>query len=220
MTEPPRPSGEGDPGVTPPHPTSPPPGPGSYSTPGEAAPPGYPPAPPYGTPGTPPPGAGYPPPPGQGYPPPGAGYPPPGHGYPPPGAGYPPPPGAGYPPPGGYYAGGGVPVGYANNDEKTWALLAHFGGIVVSFIAPLIAMLAKGNESPTVRAHAVEALNFQITWAVATVIASVLAVCSFGFLFFLPLLTLGVVIVFSVIAGIRANEGVLYRYPVTVRLVK
>jgi uncharacterized protein len=130
------------------------------------------------------------------------------------------PPG-GYPPQGGqYYAAGPAPAGYADNDEKTWALIAHFGGIVLGFIAPLIAMLAKGNESPTVRAHAVEALNFQITWAIATFIAAILAVCSFGILFFLPLITWAVIIIFSIIGGMRANEGALYHYPMSIRMVK
>jgi uncharacterized Tic20 family protein len=114
----------------------------------------------------------------------------------------------------------GPPPGYANSDEKTWALLAHFGGIILGFIAPLIAMLAKGNESATVKAHATEALNFQITWGVATIIASILAVCTFGILFFLPLLTWLVIIIFSILGGMAANEGRLYHYPMTVRLVK
>jgi uncharacterized protein len=193
---------------------------------------------------TPPPTYGSPQPPTYGSPPPSSGAggyaPPPSSGAggygPPPGSGpegYGPPPGSGAggyggPPPqygaapgyGAYGAPGGSPVGYANNDEKTWALIAHFGGILVGFIAPLVALLAKGNESPTVRAHAVEALNFQITWGIATVIASIVAVCTFGVLFFLPMVTWIVVIVFSIIAGMKANEGVLYHYPMTWRLVK
>ncbi len=43
------------------------------------------------------------------------------------------------------------PPGYANSDEKTWALVAHFGGAAgnlfcgfLGFVAPLIALLAKG----------------------------------------------------------------------------
>ena len=192
------------------------------------------PPPTYGSPqpptyGSPPPtsgAGGYAPPPGSGAggygPPPGSGAggygPPPGSGA----GGYGPPPGSGaggYGAPG-YGAYGGAPTGYATNDEKTWALIAHFGGIVVGFIAPLVALLAKGNESPTVRAHSVEALNFQITWGILTIVASVVAVCSFGILFFLPIITWLVVIIFSIIAGMKANEGTLYRYPMTWRLVK
>ena len=47
------------------------------------------------------------------------------------------------------------PPGYANSEEKTWALVAHFGGAagmfvlgaVFGWVAPLIALLAKGNQS-------------------------------------------------------------------------
>lgn len=117
-------------------------------------------------------------------------------------------------------SGNVAPVGYANNDDKTWALVAHFGAIIVGFIAPLIAFLVKGNESPTVRAHSVEALNFQITWGVATLIGVILMVCSFGLLFFVPLITWVIAIVFAIIGGVRANEGTLYKYPMAVRLIK
>jgi hypothetical protein len=118
----------------------------------------------------------------------------------------------------------GQPAGYANSDDKTWALIAHFGGIVVGFIAGLVALLVKGNESPTVRAHAVEALNFQITWSVAGFIGWILAVCTsfftFGFLFILPIAAWVVLVVFSILAGVKANEGQLYQYPLSVRLIK
>jgi uncharacterized Tic20 family protein len=222
MTEPPRPPGDGNPydPTAPLNPYS-----GNDPTPGSTPPP----PPPY----SPPPGSGaggYAPPPSSGA----GGYAPPpssgagGYGPPPSSGagGYGPPPSSGA---GGYGAPGygaygapqaGAPVGYANNDEKTWALIAHFGGIVVGFIAPLVALLAKGNESPTVRAHSVEALNFQITWGIATIVASVLAACTFGILFFLPIITWIVVIVFSIIAGMKANEGQLYHYPATFRMVK
>jgi len=162
----------------------------------------------------PPPTYGSPQPPTYGSPPPTSGAggygPPPGSGA----GGYGPPPGSGA---GGY---GGAPAGFATNDEKTWALIAHFGGIVVGFIAPLVTLLAKGNESPTVRAHSVEALNFQITWGILTIVASIVAVCTLGILFFLPMITWVVVIVFSIIAGMKANEGTLYHYPMTWRMVK
>src|SRR5574342_1234822 len=86
------------------------------------------------------------------------------------------------PPPSSPTVGGspmGAPIaGFANNDEKTWALVAHFGGAAGAFlgagglgwVAPLIALLAKGNESPTVRAHAVAALNFQILCTIVAII--------------------------------------------------
>jgi uncharacterized Tic20 family protein len=217
MTEPPRPPGDGNPS----DPTRPlNPYPGNDPTSGSAPPPSYgsPQPPTYGSPPPTSGAGGYAPPPSSGA----GGYgPPPSSGA----GGYGPPPTSGAggygPPPGGAYgAYGGAPSGYATSDEKTWALIAHFGGILIGFIAPLISLLVKGNESPTVRAHSVEALNFQITWGIATIIASVLGVCTLGILFFLPLVTWVVIIVFSIIAGMKANEGQLYRYPMTWRIVK
>ncbi|MFD0584656.1 DUF4870 domain-containing protein [Dactylosporangium darangshiense] len=206
MSEPPRPPGEygmpSDPNSVPP----------SYSAPGEA------------------PGSGYPPPSSGGgaYAPPptsGAGYQQPGYqqpgyqqpGYQQPGNAY-----GAYQQPGAYGAPGSVgpaPVGYANNDEKTWAQIAHFGGLV-GFIGPLVALLAKGNESPTVKAHATEALNFHITWGIAVLVSVIIAICSFGILFFLPILVLIVPWVFSIIGGMKATNGELYHYPMSIRMIK
>ncbi|MDR7322002.1 MULTISPECIES: DUF4870 domain-containing protein [Catenuloplanes] len=185
-------------------------------------------------------GAGAYPPPTSGaggYPPPtsGAGaYPPPGgygsqpgsgYGAPPPGGGYGPPPGGGYGAPPGQgpqFGTPGYPGGKANyaNDDKTWVILSHIGGVLFGFLAPLIVLLVKGNESPIVRAHAVEALNFQITWGLAALASVVLTVCSFGFLFFLPGIVWVVVLVFGIMATIKVNDGEWYTYPMTWRVVK
>lgn len=212
MTEPPRPPG-GDYPDDPNRPTNPYRGDDPTSEPGP--PPAY---------GSPPPtsgAGGYAPPPTSGA----GGYTPPptsgAAGYTPPptsgAGGYGPPPGYGGPQPGYGYAA--APQGYASTEDKTWALVAHFGGIVVGFIAPLVVLLARGNQSPTVRAHAVEALNFQITWGIASIIAGILTVCTAGILFFLPILTWIVVIVFSILGGLKANEGEVYHYPATWRMV-
>lgn len=115
--------------------------------------------------------------------------------------------------------------GYANSEEKTWALVAHFGGILFWFLAPLVALLAKGNDSPTVRAHAVEALNFQITWGGIAILGWILGFCGsfivIGAIFFIvPFIAWIMIVVFGIIAGLKANEGQLYKYPMTLRLVK
>jgi hypothetical protein len=112
-------------------------------------------------------------------------------------------------------------------DEKTWILVSHLGGAGAAFLGggtmgwvpPLVAMLAKGTESPTIRANAVEAVNFQLTWTIATVIAYILAVCSFGLLFFLPILTTAVAVILGIVGGVKAGESGYYRYPATARLV-
>lgn len=131
------------------------------------------------------------------------------------------PPPAGPPP-----ASGGPPAGYANNDEKTWALVAHFGGAAGMFvlggvggwIAPLIALMSRGNQSATVRQHAVNALNFQLTWSIVGVIGY-LTICIVIGAVIIPVAAL-VGIIFGIIGGVRANDGVVYAYPVSVKMIK
>jgi len=148
----------------------------------------------------------------------------PGYAPPPPGGGYP-PPGGGYPPPGGPPYGGPPPPGYAHNDDKTWALVAHFGGALgtlisfgpLGFVGPLIAYLAKGQQSPTVRAHALAALNFQLLWSI---ISFVLLFVSWCLLFIPSLVVFAFQLIIGIIAGVKANEGVLYKYPMSASFIK
>jgi uncharacterized protein len=108
-------------------------------------------------------------------------------------------------------------------DERTWGMIAHLSALVASvvgfpFLGPLIVWLTKGKESAWVEQHAKEALNFQITATVAIWISAFLMFCLVGFLL-LPLIGLGALIL-TIMAGIKANNGEMYRYPATVRLVK
>jgi uncharacterized Tic20 family protein len=101
-------------------------------------------------------------------------------------------------------------------------LIAHFGGAagavigagMLGWVAPLVAMLAEGQKSPTVRAHAVEALNFQLTWSVICLVGGTIT-CGIGliFLWLVPL-------IFGIIAGVKVSGGEPYRYPASVRLIK
>jgi uncharacterized Tic20 family protein len=238
MSEPPRPPGDDNAG-SPSDPTRPFPygnDPAQGSTPPPASPP---PPPPYSPPPTS--GAGYTPPPSSG-----AGFPQPptsGAGGYPPGGGTPPPygdPAQGYGAPGygapgygapGYGAPGygtpgyGAAPGYSTSDDRTWALLAHFGGALGAFVSggplawvgPLIAYLAKGEQSPAVRAHALAALNFQLLWSIIAFVTYFVSWC----LFFIPsIIIFGIQIAFGVIAGIKAANGEPYKYPMTVNFIK
>ncbi len=140
--------------------------------------------------------------------------------------GTPPSPGSyGTPATGGYGAPSGgyqpSPTGSGQlspNDERMWAMLSHLGAIVLGFIAPLVVMLVQGEKSPFVRRQAVESLNFQITLFIAHIVSFVLWFVLIGMLTTVALIIGG--LVFMVIAGIAANKGQDYRYPVNLRLVK
>jgi len=104
------------------------------------------------------------------------------------------------------------------SDDKTMALLAHLLAIFTSFIAPLIIYLVKKDSSPFVERHAREALNFQITMAIAFLVCGLLILVIVG-IFLLPIV--GILnLVFCILATIAAAKGNEYRYPFALRLVK
>jgi uncharacterized Tic20 family protein len=214
MTEPPRPPGDGNPN----DPTAPfNPYPANDPAPGSTPPP----PPPYGAPQ--PPSYGAPQPPSYGAPQPptsGAG-------------GYAPPPGSGAPygqPQYGQPQYGqsqyGQPGPGASGDDKTWIAVAHFGGAAGMFlgggtlgwVAPLVAMLSRGPQSPAVRAEAVKALNFQLLWSIIAVVCWFLACIVIG-AFLAPIAAL-IGIIFGVIAGIKSSNGEVYNYPMSYNFIK
>jgi uncharacterized Tic20 family protein len=115
-------------------------------------------------------------------------------------------------------------TGSPTAEEKQWALFAHLSaliGFIIPFgsiIGPLIIWQIKKNEMPFVDDQGKEALNFQITMAIAVLACIVLMVVLIGFLliWIVGLLDL----VFIIIAALAANNGQAYRYPFTLRLVK
>lgn len=108
----------------------------------------------------------------------------------------------------------------SDSDARLWSTLIHVGGIVLGFISPLIGYLVLKDRSPLVRDNSRNALNFQITVAIALVVAYILTIVSLGILFFLPLAVAIVNIVFSILGAVAANRGEVYKYPLTIAFVK
>ncbi|MGN0065674.1 MAG: DUF4870 domain-containing protein [Nocardioides sp.] len=104
------------------------------------------------------------------------------------------------------------------SDENTWSALGHFGGIILGFVAPLIVMLVKGPESPRVRSQAVEALNFQISMMIYMFVSAILTIVLVGII---GIIVFGLMLLIcSILAGVKALNGEDYRYPLTIRMVK
>ncbi len=85
-------------------------------------------------------------------------------------------------------------------------------------LAPLFVWLIKRRESSDVDAHGKESLNFQISMLIYSIISGILCLILIGFALLAILHVLNVVLV--IIASIKASEGQLYRYPLTLRLIK
>jgi len=172
-------------------------------------------------------GYGAPPPQNAGY-----GAPPPqnaGYGAPPPqNAGYAPPQSAFTPPPGGPgyapYPGGAMAGPYALPPEaRTFGMLCHIGalaGYVVPFgnvLGPLLFWMMKKDAHPFVDEQGKESLNFQITVTIAYVVFGGLSFFLIGIPFLI--LTGVAALILEIMAGMKANAGISYRYPFTLRLL-
>jgi uncharacterized protein len=108
------------------------------------------------------------------------------------------------------------------DEDRNWAVGAHLSAFLAAYVAlgflgPLVVMLIRGDRSPYVRAHAVEALNFNLTVLIYVLICVVLALLLIGFLL---LAGLAVLYLVAVIRGaMAASQGRAYRYPLTIRFV-
>src|SRR5271154_6446814 len=80
------------------------------------------------------------------------------------------------------------PPGSPSSDEKQWALFAHLSALVGyiipfgSVIGPLVIWQIKKNEMPFVDDQGKEALNFQITVAIAAIVCFILIFVLIGIL--------------------------------------
>ncbi|MEO8001629.1 MAG: DUF4870 domain-containing protein [Arenimonas sp.] len=111
-----------------------------------------------------------------------------------------------------------------SQEERTMGMVAHLislVGFVIplgNIIGPLVIWLMKKDTMPFVEDQAKEALNFNITVAIAGVIGAILTMVLIGLL---VLAVVGIAwIVLTIIAAMKANAGEKYRYPFTLRLIK
>jgi len=108
--------------------------------------------------------------------------------------------------------------------SRTWEVLCHalgFAGFVFPFgniLGPLIVWLMKKSESPSVDAHGKEALNFQISMTIWVLLCAITWLILIGIVLTPIAVATGVVL--TVIGTVKASNGELYRYPLTIRFIK
>ena len=108
--------------------------------------------------------------------------------------------------------------------EKQWALICHLSGLagyIIPFgniIAPIIIWSIKKEEMPMVDKHGKEVINFQISFTIWIILASVLAFALIGIPILVALIIAQVVLI--IIGAIKADNGELYHYPLTIRFLK
>ncbi len=136
-----------------------------------------------------------------------------------PGTGATPPPGGAPPPFSASAAGGSIEP---NQDARMWGMLAHLLSLVAGPLAALIIWQMKKDEFAFVDDQGKEALNFQICMLVIFLGLAVVSQVPVVFCLTVPLMLLLCIpwAVFTIIGGVKANQGERYRYPLTLRFVK
>ena len=111
-----------------------------------------------------------------------------------------------------------VEVIVPSSDEKNVATITHLAGTVFSFIPSLIVWLLKKDDSAYIANQSKEALNFQITVAVAMFVSTYILSWILVGLALIPIIIV-VNIVFCIIAAVATSKGESYRYPLCLRLI-
>lgn len=118
----------------------------------------------------------------------------------------------------------------ANPDKKNWGMdvksfcslmhISQFAGLIfpfAGFILPIVMWQVGKENSETIDKHGRMITNWLISFCIYTLVASILCVIFIG----IPLvIALGIIyIIFAIKGSIKANEGALYTYPMSMKFV-
>lgn len=112
----------------------------------------------------------------------------------------------------------------SNKSANQWGMFVHFSllaGFIIPFaglIAPIVLWQMKKEEFPIVDTHGKVVVN----WIISSVIYGIVCfILSFVFIGIFLFMALGLAsVIFAIIGGIKANEGVVWEYPLSLKLIK
>ena len=108
-------------------------------------------------------------------------------------------------------------------ESKNWAMAGHlsafvvFIGIPLPVLGPLFVWLMNRDDDAYAEWHAREALNFNISIMLYTIVSALLILLLVGILL-LPAVLISWFIL-AIVGAVRASSGEYYRYPMTIRFV-
>jgi len=120
-----------------------------------------------------------------------------------------------------------------DQETRTWGMILHLSSLLglitgIGVIAPIVIWMVKRDVMPGIDPHGKAALNWLISCViygtVLVVISVILIVATFGIAAFLLIpvwLLLGLAgVACPIFAGMKANNGIVWDYPLTIRFVK
>jgi uncharacterized Tic20 family protein len=115
-------------------------------------------------------------------------------------------------------------LGDNSMNERTYCMLIHFSvfaGYAVplaGLIVPIVLWQLKKNEMPSVDAHGKMVLNFLLSIILYGAVCLALTFFIIGIPMLIALSIAGIVL--PIIGGIKANDGVLWQYPLIINFIK
>ena len=109
-------------------------------------------------------------------------------------------------------------------EARQWAMFLHLSQLagyilpLLGLVVPIIIWQSKKQEFPILDAHGKNVINWIISELIYGAISFVLVFIVIG----IPMLAvLGILaVVFPIIGGIKANNGEVWRYPMTIEIIK
>ena len=112
------------------------------------------------------------------------------------------------------------PPGNREKETRQWAMFIHFSILagwaipLAGLIVPIILWQIKKDELPGIIPHAHIVMNWMVTSLVYAAICFVLLIIVIGAFGFM---VLGIAtIIFAIVGGLKANEGIAWEYPGTI----
>lgn len=99
-----------------------------------------------------------------------------------------------------------------------FSLLAGFVAPMAGFVAPILIWQLKKEELPEIDAHG----KIVVNWLISSMIYGAVSFALCFILIGIPMLIiLGILCVaFPIIGGIKANDGILWKYPLSITFLK
>lgn len=120
------------------------------------------------------------------------------------------------------------PTPPSDASTKQWAAILHFSaltGFIIPFgnlLAPLVVWQIKKTELPSLDAVGKDVMNFQLSYLIYGVAATIIAIV--GSCLYVPIvlpLVVGIAwLVFTILGGIKASNGEPYAFPYVLKLIK
>ena len=105
---------------------------------------------------------------------------------------------------------------------RTWAVMLHLSTLagfsvvpLVGLVAPILIWQLKKDAMPELDPHGKIVVNFLLSMFIYWIVAGLLCVVVIGFPILIALWVIS--IVFPVVGGIKANDGIVWNYPMMIR---